>query len=367
MWQMTKNITVSISNTGRTEAPQLFVSLQALRGVAALMVVLFHAQFILFDQLPDEPARFGFLSVGDAGVELFFVLSGFILVLAHWGDLNRADRLGRFAWKRFARIYPLYWLVLAGLILGQLAMNRLEPAARSLSGLLEAVTLLPVDGPAILTVAWTLSHELLFYLFLGVMILHLKAGLALMLLWQAGCLITYLIGADLAHYAQFLLAPHNMLFGIGMGVALLYQRATLAQAQGAAWLGVCVFAGSAFGELAAPAVLAKSSHGLLYGIGSALIIAGLARIEMLGRLSIPAPLRFLGDASYSVYLVHSPAMVFFMILAVKLGLGESLPIPVFLLLLVAWGVLVGALCHIICERPLLKASRKWAPAQLRRA
>jgi peptidoglycan/LPS O-acetylase OafA/YrhL len=86
-------------------------TLQAGRGVAAIAVLLYHLNLELV-------ARFGGasvsgLEVGWAGVDFFFVLSGFIIWHVHAGDIGQDGRLGRYLWNRFTRLYPVYWAVLA--------------------------------------------------------------------------------------------------------------------------------------------------------------------------------------------------------------------------------------------------------------
>ena len=98
-------------------------SLTGVRGIAALWVVLFHIQY--FPQTLDI-APFAGLPVlrnGWAGVDLFFVLSGFILMLVHEADFTKLawSRIGRFAWLRFFRVYPLATVVLLLIFLLTLA------------------------------------------------------------------------------------------------------------------------------------------------------------------------------------------------------------------------------------------------------
>ena len=93
---------------------KLFTSLQAGRALAALAVVLFHLGGIVADakyfNVPWVAAPFRF---GDAGVEFFFVLSGFIIASAHAADISRPARLIPYLQRRMIRIYPPYWIIFA--------------------------------------------------------------------------------------------------------------------------------------------------------------------------------------------------------------------------------------------------------------
>jgi peptidoglycan/LPS O-acetylase OafA/YrhL len=89
----------------------LLVTVQVLRAVAALGVVFYHVHIIGGQRGFDFGAFIGrWAEVGRMGVSLFFVLSGFIICFAHRRDIGVPDRLGRYCWKRFARIYPTYWI-----------------------------------------------------------------------------------------------------------------------------------------------------------------------------------------------------------------------------------------------------------------
>src|SRR5579871_6566002 len=85
-------------------------SLQAVRAAASLLVVFYHAQSVLEIHY-GFTAFGGMFANGNKGVDLFFVLSGFIMVYIHAGDIGRAERLGHYAFARFTRIYPMVWVV----------------------------------------------------------------------------------------------------------------------------------------------------------------------------------------------------------------------------------------------------------------
>jgi hypothetical protein len=93
---------------------KVFASLQAGRALAALLVVLLHLGLIIADaKYFDVPWVGTPFRWGDAGVEFFFVLSGFIITSAHAGDISRPSRLIPYLQRRAIRIYPPYWIVFA--------------------------------------------------------------------------------------------------------------------------------------------------------------------------------------------------------------------------------------------------------------
>src|SRR5580698_4161777 len=94
-------------------------SLQAGRGIAALMVVLFHTIiFFAGDSWDRYSLHLAFRTAGLAlGVEYFFVLSGAVILLAHRDDIGHIATVPSYLWKRFRRVYPIYWIVLTAVVL----------------------------------------------------------------------------------------------------------------------------------------------------------------------------------------------------------------------------------------------------------
>src|SRR5437588_671898 len=141
-------------------------NLQALRGVACLLVVVYHTASIEsrygLPFSPLNPVRW----FGYAGVDLFFVLSGFIITATSRADLGRPGRLPRYAFRRAWRIYPAYWVALA-VGVGVFAVLSPDPVFRTgwATDLRDALLLTPrPELCRFLPVAWTLSYELMFYL-----------------------------------------------------------------------------------------------------------------------------------------------------------------------------------------------------------
>lgn len=154
--------------------------LQGGRAVAAIMVAIFHANvFLLPTGFYGGQTAGAVFNFGYAGVEFFFVLSGFIMLLVHRRDFGHAEQAGAFLKKRVLRIYPIYWLVLLFLLAIYFASPGRGPDhAREPMAIVTSFLLWPtVQGP-IMQVAWTLQHEMLFYLVFAVMILHLRIGIA---------------------------------------------------------------------------------------------------------------------------------------------------------------------------------------------
>ncbi|ABA81560.1 acyltransferase family protein [Rhodobacter sphaeroides] len=331
--------------------PQRLEGLQACRMIAAIGVVLFHANnFVLPLRLYDGAMVWRGFGMGYAGVEFFFVLSGFIIAHIHAADFSRPERARRFLRKRFLRIYPPYWIVLSGLVLlyaaadGLVDEDRLAPSA-----LLRDFLLLPAPQGPLLPVAWTLKHEILFYMLFLLFIIAFEIGLGLFTIWMIGTLVQ-MVSPSSWYPMEFLFSPYNVLFVIGVLVAGCYRRLPA----GGTW--PLIIAGSTGFLLVGLSeqylvVWPLPLRCLAYGIVAAAVIAALAR----ARTTAPAWCVFLGNASYAIYLIHLPAMNILAVPMAMLGLQVWMPPLATLFLLTAFAVVLGALFHQMVERRLLAA------------
>lgn len=324
--------------------------LQAGRAVAALMVVLFHANvFFLPEQYYGGGTGPQIFSMGYAGVEFFFVLSGFIMIFVHRRDFDRPGQASRFMTKRVLRIYPIYWVIYGLLTLAYFAVPRSGPPdARDPETILTSFLLWPMPEPPVLEVAWSLQYEMLFYLVFTLLVLNLRIGIAAFAIWMAGCL--WAAAAEVGSYpVGFLLSPYNLLFAFGILAALGFDRIRGAAIRPVLWAGVGLFLAVGASEQLAGVQWQMAPRTWLYGIGAALAVAALAA----GAVTPPDWLVFLGDASYSIYLVHVPAMSFLGLVVVELGAPWDLPPLAMLLILTLHAVIAGAAVHVLIERPLL--------------
>lgn len=327
--------------------------LQCGRAVAALLVVIFHANsFLLPKRLYDGTHAGWIFNFGYAGVEFFFVLSGFIMLLVHRKDFGKPQQAPHFLCKRIIRIYPFYWVVLIGLVLlyaaapGSGPAHALDPQAIAVSALL-----FPTGQPLVLGVAWTLQHEVLFYAIFMLLLLHLRAGLTAYCIWQLMCLAA-LPGLPLNGLAQtnsFLLSPYNLLFSLGACSALLYGRLTRWAVPASLIAGTALFTVTGVLDVMGPVAMDHALRTLMFGLGAALAVAGLAAAPW----RFPRWLSFLEDTSYAIYLVHGPALSVFGVFIRKAGLNTVLPPLAMLVLVCVAAVGAGCLAHLVLERPLL--------------
>src|SRR5262245_42124199 len=326
------------------------LSIQILRAVAALGVVLAHI--------------FPGAVIGTAGVDLFFVISGFIMVYASERLFGRGDAPRVFFLRRLARIVPLYWAVTAVLV-AYPVLAGVDLAAVNLtpSVILGSFAFFPTPRPdgSMLTVhflGWTLNYEMFFYaVFAGFIVLSRQRAVASITALFAAIVILGLVfkpPQPLGFWAD----PIILEFCFGMLIASAYRDGVrLAPAVGASLI---VAAAAAFAASAAWGYhLPWRAAG--WGLPSAALIAactlpkGSPNLGIVGRA-----FGFLGDASYSLYLVHFPV---FLVDRKAWSLWGPADEPWLLaLVLFASSITAAIVVYLFFENPL----RKWLQRKIER-
>jgi len=315
-------------------------SIQILRAAAALSVVLFHAaQWSHLD-----------FAVGAAGVDVFFVISGFVL----WTACEaRPPTPQAFLLARARRILPLYWIVTlavaAAALAAPMALPIVLPEGRHL---VLSLLLLPHTDPAggpfpLLPTGWTLTYEAFFYL---VMAVALAAPKDRRLQIVAGLLLAAsLVGFAYHGWYTLLANPLLLEFLAGVGLARAWAQRRFERlpqgagpgliAAGVLILAVCQLSGLRDDFL----------RPFVWGPPAALIVAGALKLDADGRIGAGRLVRALvaeGDASYSLYLVQAPAIAAFAWLTPAWPAALRAPLSV------ALAVAIGWLCWRLVEKPL---------------
>lgn len=331
-----------------------YVSIQYLRGLAALLVVIFH--------LGDPLARMGYAGgwpVGlSGGVDIFFVISGFVMWMT---TRTRAITPVRFWTKRITRIVPLYWLVTTVMLAVLLAApSVMHTSVFNLRHVVASYAFFPVRNPGksamepLVLPGWTLNYEMFFYLIFGVFLLARPA----VRLWGTVAVLAALVIAGAALAAPplsafgFYSADVMLEFAFGMMVGeLVYRRNGRALMPG--WAGPTAIALGLIVLLVVPRG-SGWARALLFGLPALAIVLGALDAEMRGgvrKLRLP---HALGNASYSIYLTQLLSMAAFFAVWHKLHLdriaGAS---PVFAILDVGVALVVGWLCYRLVEQPLI--------------
>lgn len=276
------------------------VGIQFGRAVAAILVVLYHGGRMLPQYLGDISFA-KYFTFGNAGVDFFFVLSGFIIFYVHCGDINEPARLDRYVFRRLTRIYPIYWVVtLLGIAV---FMAKRDWADLAPLHVMASFLLIPEAQPPVVGVAWTLCHEMLFYSVFAILIFSRPIGMLVIAFWAS----LVLLGGFLPHketLIHFVEDPYHIEFAFGVFAAYLARSRPMRIAPALAVLGIVAFlvVGSQFNDLS---IENKFAGRLMYGLSSTFIIYGLAVWEARGHVRFPNWAAYLGAASYSIYLIHT--------------------------------------------------------------
>jgi peptidoglycan/LPS O-acetylase OafA/YrhL len=344
----------------------LIANIQSLRGVAAMLVVLFHLASIEANYGHGYRLLSDAWTIGMSGVDLFFVISGFVMVTVTRGRFGISAEPLRFLLRRATRIYPLYWLfsllVLAAFLIGPGLMKR------SLQGggidLPASFLLLPQDGLPLLMAGWTLIHEMYFYLVFALLLLfperwlgRLLAGWAMAIAGASVIVLPATADATL----RLVTHPLTLEFIAGGFAALCVHRSSPRAAGRCLAAGIVLWPAGYLVHISLGYGLEPSGglRVLVFGVPAALVVHGLAALESRGGRTLPAWSVRLGDASYSLYLSHVLVMGALARIGTALPqAGDPLWRPVLLAMLVAAATGFGIACHRHIEAPLLRISRR---------
>ena len=333
--------------------------LQLLRGLAALMIVFLH--------LGVAEARYGSsgwqyldgFRVGAAGVDIFFVISGFVMMLVIY---NKMISPVLFLKNRLSRIYPNYWIyflivVLVWLIQPGWVNSSLPGTPDFLSSLL----LFPSSGPPVVSVAWTLEFEIFFYLVFTFFLWISRQYLAPLLIST----FTVLVLLGVIYQPESLLLErltHPLLLEFSAGV-LLGRVLMLRQIPGA-WLtipvAVLIFILYQTGlELIQIFPVGIHLERLVnFGIPAVLLVLGMVSLDMKYDIAYPDLFIKVGDASYTLYLSHILVISASGKLYQALGLNEILSNFIFIMGMLILCILSALLAYRYLELPLLAYVRK---------
>lgn len=333
--------------------------LQVLRGFAATMVVLFHAQG-LAAAYAEAPSLSGQImgSSGGYGVDLFFVLSGFII---RYTEPLEGYLPGPFLRRRVARIVPLYWLSMLAVIALRWTVPHLHNGPPPAFDLLLRSLIFAAFTDArfpLVYVGWSLEYEMVFYV-----------TSALLIAWTANpwrwLVVAFsLLGAtgSLAHpdslspTLTFLSNPIVLEFALGAQLASTLRTRRL-DLWPIGFLGLALVVVAASGS-------ALGIRVLVAGVPSTALVATCAQLELnRPNLAVPGILVRLGDASYSIYL----GQVFLVSATGKVVLRVLPAIQADLLVLLAtlFSCVGGLLAYYCVERPLTRVATRWVTGRAR--
>jgi len=336
------------------------IGVQYMRAVAAISVVAHHILEIHDDHQGGIP---DFAILGTAvGVDIFFVISGFIMMAASFSGPTVRTSASTFLLRRAVRIYPLY-LVLAGLVLVLGAVG-IGNKALSLDMMLRSFLLLPSHGD-LHVYSWTLKYEMYFYAMFALCLLARSRAVAL--IGTVGLLAFGYAASGLAAdtaLQQFLANPIAFEFGLGLLLGYLYTKGSaLFAARGlltvAAIVAVVVItAASIYLPAASTYALTHDVRFLLWGVPSLAIVAWSVSLPAV-RGRIGAALLMLGNASYALYLTHYFVMEAYRQASDRAPIMQDAPLLLMAPVLFAVCAFGAVLTHLWIERPLGSLVSRW--------
>jgi exopolysaccharide production protein ExoZ len=345
-----------------------FENVQILRGLAACMVVFFHAAVSI-----DRTMFRGLLNIGSYGVDCFFILSGFIICYVNFDYLSQRHHFPYYLSRRFTRIYLPHFLVMSII----LAFYFLSKEHNVLSHINDAVWIpqnlcrtlflyLPSPAP-ISPQNWTLTFELLFYTIFAISFcVSRKLFLIVLSIWLAGILWTmsfksiYLaLPAYSRQYFLIISNPINTEFFCGLIIAYAAKRMWLPRSRTIGWLFLAFGIGLLFSSFLfmdrLPVI--NDLRNIFYGIPFSLILVSALILENEKSGFVKKILLLIGDSSYSIYLIHSAAQVA-LIWLLNFVLQKSYS----MFLMVSFSSIVAGCClYTYAEKPLLKWVNKMLP------
>ncbi len=334
-----------VKKTSLEQATSRLQELDALRGLAAVAVLVFHYTS-RYDNLYGHPTLVADFWLGEYGVQLFFMISGFVIFMS----LERVRSPLDFIVARVSRLYPVYWaaVTLTFAVTALAGLPQLESswweALINLTMVQRLVGVSHVDE-----VYWTLTVELAFYALMWLALVArqlqniVRWGGAWLVLMLAYALAGELFGVTLpGAVGNFLLLEHGHLFFAGILFYQLYKGQ--ASRFALPLLGACLVVQFVIGSFVSGLIVA------LFFVLFFLLLKG-----WLNMLVVP-PLLFLGSVSYSLYLLHQN--IGYVIMRELYGLEGVLPAWFILGVPSALSLGLAALFTFCIERPALRIVRE---------
>lgn len=336
-------------------------SVQCLRAIAAMAVVAYHGAATI--QIHGwKPGIVSHASAwGWAGVDIFFFISGFVMVMTTAGRDRGVAAAREFMAARIARIAPVYWLLTSLMLAIVGCVPSLKTTEFTLTQAVTSYLFIPYEVREsgsyypILYVGWTLTYEMFFYAVFAVSICFAEARSRLVLTAIFVGLSVLSLTRPSAYIFRFLTDPLLLEFVFGCVFAWAYRGGFRVSTRTSAVIMAAGVLGFLFGTPAS-----DMAHRVVFaGIPAALLVSGVILREAAGGWKGSDLLQHVGDASYSLYLLQAftiPAFARVLAGADKLRI---LPGDLICLSLVIASVLAAALFYRTVERPVDTRVRAW--------
>jgi len=338
------------------------VYIQFSRALVPLMVMVFH-----LSESMEAYYNVNFLGLAtlplSGGVNYFFALTGFMMVYIYRNQFGETNQIKNYLLNRFIRIFPFYWvitLVFLGVVLFS-PVTFWSEVVVSPSTILSSFLLLPNGSGTdpFLLVAWSLVYTVFFYIVFSLFFLSNKElSKWLMITWGALSLIFYTGLVEVHHFLfHFVFGMNSVIFLGGVLCAYLITHYQI----GVKWAGFLAFVGI----IGFPLTWLNYIHVWMYvdfdlstGFFSALLIMGLASIDLQKTIRIPRFFNYLGNAAFAIYLTHNTVLDISMELYSRLSVYSVVGAAGTMIFISVLMLAVGCLAHSFVEKPLVAAMRK---------
>ncbi|QDX16392.1 hypothetical protein C6W84_17024 (plasmid) [Acinetobacter baumannii] len=317
-------------------------SIQFLRGIAALLVVLLH---ISSKNKQYDAGVIDWLHIGNSGVDLFFIISGFIMCYTTY---NKNINFSKFIILRFERILPLYWIfTLIALAIYTILPQHVNVTAQ-FTDVFSSFFLLPTNGEYLVLTGWTLRYEFYFYFIFSLLLFFNSKKY-----WQLVIAILSIPTIGLfvdknTVWSSFLFDSLLIEFAFGIIAFYIVKSNILNKKLGYLLLTVGIIS-LIIGELN---YTDDSKRFILYGIPMLFIFLGAVGLESVFKNKSGYFIKFiemLGNSSYSLYITHIFVLKPVAIVCHKLGINNSF---IFLSILLVASIIFGLMTYYFLEKPI---------------
>lgn len=342
-------------------------SVHAIRALAALLVATLH--ILSRENLEPDSILPHWLEYARIGTDLFFVMSGAVMVYATSSRAHSAGQGISFLYDRLTRIFPVYWIATAAALAlwffsGQRVLANLirDPEAWS------TMLLIPNGHIPALLVAWTLSHLMFFYLMFSLILTAPKRVTPYILgAWALAVLVMRLAGwhhVDSPPFLRFLAHQASWEFIAGV---LLMQAAMrgktlppfLLFGAGAAWLLTCMILAGPNPDL--QLFYNGDLRFLEVGVPAMLFAGGAIFFDVRHKRTLAKPIRFLADISFGVYLTHIIALAFVGRVLSMVATPGPIDNIIAVALMYGLSIVTGWLLHVYVENPVRDFTKAMKP------
>ncbi|MBD1370982.1 acyltransferase [Hazenella sp. IB182357] len=332
--------------------------LQSFRAIAPVMILLLHASHLF---------EVNFMYMLDiektGGVDLFFVMSGFLLYYIYQRKFGVQGETKRFLIKRVSRIYPLVWILTIFFFIVSAMLGTIFPTWTSYSWnmLLDSMLILP-NTEHILDTTWSLSHIIFFYGIIALIIWKPVLRIPFLII-TLFCSILFLMPSELEMgWLGLVLNLYNLEFLLGCLAAQIVLKKRLAGGYAFLIAGISGFMFTGYYMMDGEWEFIPLE--VLFGVSSFFLILGGAALDRNKDIRIPKLFQVLEKSSFAIYLIHYPLLLIFIYFYDLHGVDEyvSSTFVFTASVMITIAICIGA--HYWVERPLDQMVQRWIRPKL---